>query len=440
MGEFMRKSNIVLIIILFVLAGIGWATQITGIQEEENSYKAKLLAAEKYAEKELFQKAIAQYEAALQIREEEAVRATLVETYRRGYEGGVVSEGGYRGALDTACALYPGNEGYWEKLLTFCMETNNHTAAYEAYQKCVRAGAEKGKVHELCNEIRYLYKINGRGYTQFLRSPGGNYTVSNGYLWGIMNSAGQSVYDLVYEYIGPISSEGKYLLQSTKGLRVYDGSGVIQANLTLTFEESRAVNGTLIPIRTGDGWTFYDYEQETFFGESYEEVSAYDGGAVAVKKDGKWQLLTGGENSLAQRFDSIKLFDNGEFQYDGVMIASVDGKYGMYDLQGQKLNEFECQDADVFLGEAIAFKDSSGKWGFVSPEGVAVISPSYDEAKSFSNGLAAVRTGELWGFINTQGEMVIPCQFLAADYFTKSGKCMVSVVEGMYNLIELRYP
>lgn len=49
------------------------------------------------------------------------------------------------------------------------------------------------------------------------------------------------------------------------------------------------------------------------------------------------------------------------------------------------------------IQEEIAYKDSNGKWGFVNNDGKTVIEPKFDEAMSFSNGLAAVRSGDKWG-------------------------------------------
>ncbi len=54
-------------------------------------------------------------------------------------------------------------------------------------------------------------------------------------------------------------------------------------------------------------------------------------------------------------------------------------------------------------------KQKDGKWGF-EEQGMFVILPRFEKAQSFSEGLAAVKEGGKWGYINEQGEMVIsPC-------------------------------
>ena len=57
------------------------------------------------------------------------------------------------------------------------------------------------------------------------------------------------------------------------------------------------------------------------------------------------------------------------------------------------------------------------KVGFVDEQGQFKISPTFDEALPFSDGLAAVQVGGKWGFVDAAGQQVIQPQFTAAFYF-----------------------
>jgi hypothetical protein len=64
------------------------------------------------------------------------------------------------------------------------------------------------------------------------------------------------------------------------------------------------------------------------------------------------------------------------------------------------------------------------KWGFIDKTGKTVIPPRYIYARSFSEGLAAVRIFSRrdwgrWGFIDKQGNMAIPAQFDFAGNFSE---------------------
>ena len=52
--------------------------------------------------------------------------------------------------------------------------------------------------------------------------------------------------------------------------------------------------------------------------------------------------------------------------------------------------------------------DDTSVWGFIDQEGNEVIPMQFDHAVDFNNGLAAVMRDGYWGFINTSGEVVIP--------------------------------
>ncbi len=61
----------------------------------------------------------------------------------------------------------------------------------------------------------------------------------------------------------------------------------------------------------------------------------------------------------------------------------------------------------------------SGKWGYVDAQGNTVIPCKYDDAWSFSEGLAAVKLNGKWGFIDKQGHTVIPCKYDRAWHFSE---------------------
>ena len=56
--------------------------------------------------------------------------------------------------------------------------------------------------------------------------------------------------------------------------------------------------------------------------------------------------------------------------------------------------------------------------------GIEIVPCIYDDAKSFSEGLARVKKGNQWGFVNTKGKEVIPCMYLEVSKF-ENGKSNV---------------
>ncbi|MFB6349384.1 WG repeat-containing protein [Moraxella sp. ZJ142] len=54
---------------------------------------------------------------------------------------------------------------------------------------------------------------------------------------------------------------------------------------------------------------------------------------------------------------------------------------------------------------------ADGKWGFVDRQGNLRILYAFDEVRDYSEGLAAVRQGNYWGFIDEKADLVINFQF-----------------------------
>ncbi|MDX2361677.1 MAG: WG repeat-containing protein [Crocinitomicaceae bacterium] len=58
-----------------------------------------------------------------------------------------------------------------------------------------------------------------------------------------------------------------------------------------------------------------------------------------------------------------------------------------------------------------------GKYGFMGNKGKLIITPSFDFAGGFNNGLAVVVQGEMFGFIDKFGHLQIPCEYSSVDDF-----------------------
>ena len=100
-------------------------------------------------------------------------------------------------------------------------------------------------------------------------------------------------------------------------------------------------------------------------------------------------------------------------------IRSENGGAGFVDLRGKVVISQDWNEAHSFsegLAAVQAFPPESkrhkvtserGLWGFVNEHGRVVIRPLWDRVGQFSNGIAAVNKNEKWGFINQAGKVVV---------------------------------
>lgn len=82
--------------------------------------------------------------------------------------------------------------------------------------------------------------------------------------------------------------------------------------------------------------------------------------------------------------------------------------------------------AAVLTGKA---SDQAGTWGYIDKQGRMVITPAFQEAESFQNGLAAVQRDGLWGYIDARGNWVIKPRFTRASGFNAEGTALVEAEE-----------
>lgn len=80
--------------------------------------------------------------------------------------------------------------------------------------------------------------------------------------------------------------------------------------------------------------------------------------------------------------------------------------YGKYDWQDDFKNGFAKVELD-------------GKTGFINEDGEEVIPCKYDGAWNFSEGLVSVETEGLWGFVNENGDEIVPFKYDLAWSFSE---------------------
>lgn len=167
---------------------------------------------------------------------------------------------------------------------------------------------------------------------------------------------------------------------------------------------------------------------------------------LPVKKNNKWGIINDSKKIVAPfHFDFI-----GDFNEDGVAVCTICAFnhlnfikrhnlryfsipcYGFIDKKGSIINQAHLYNRVRQFSECLAAVQKSttkkseekGKWGFINSHFDEVIPFNYQDAKSFVNGLAAVREYQnygdgKWGFIDKAGKLIIGHKFDNAYSFSK---------------------
>ena len=437
----MKTARIFFAAALVLLCGCGWYTQISTLTDEAEQLETGTGDAAVYMERGLYQKAMQSYRAALAVEEDGELRDGLLEACKAAWSEELVSTSTYQNELRNACAAWPERADYWARLIELLRNGGNYREAYSTIYRAEQAGAASEELSRLATEVRYSYTTSSHTYEKIDRAPSGYAAVYDGSGWGVIAPDGNTAYDCDYTYITPYSDERSAVFCTEEHIRLFDAGRVVQAILTDGISQARAYGDGLLPVCRDGKWSYLACEDASWLPGSYEDASAFQNGAAAVKENGRWRMIApNGEPVGEAAFSDVKLHGNGDYCFDGVMAAAVDGVWNLYTADGAPAAELQAAGLDVFLGGGIAFQDASGKWGFVNRKGEVLIEPQFQQARSFSGGLAAVYDGNGWGFIDRSGKLAIPCKFLDAGYFSDAGCCFVSTVEGQFYTVELRFP
>lgn len=436
----MKKGRIILTVVLIAMIGWGWFSQTAFSANQTESYHAAITEADACYEKQLYQKAIILYEDALKLKEDKEIREKWLRSYESASEAEEITNSDYINAMKKVVEIYPKRTDLWEALIKEAINRKDFKEAKDYYEDAIDVGADKDVISKYKNTIYYSVSENNRIFASVLMSSQGYFTVFDGNKWGVIDSAGKWIYECIYDYAGPVINNDVYFLTTSKDSRIYNNSKVAQAIFTEKSLTSKVISEGIVPLCSESVWKFYDYQDEKYILDSYDDVSCFIDGKAAIKNSGKWSVIDKSGTAVSDKeFDDIKLLGTGEYVVNGIMIASVNGKYGIYDASGKSKSDFTASNMDKCMGGNIAFEDSKGKWGFVNGEGKIVIEPDFDEAMSFSNGLAAVRSGDKWGFINESGELVIEYQYSDGGYFNNNGICFVGLSDEQLYMISLRF-
>lgn len=174
-------------------------------------------------------------------------------------------------------------------------------------------------------------------------------------------------------------------------------------------EEFKDVQSGLVLARSGDEWMYFDLNTRMLRFGGFKDATVITDGAGAVSMDGeKWALFSTEGSPLTDFiYDEVVVNDKGIACVGGVLFVRQGDGYHLVNTSGQPVNKSVYSEVCAFNEPTLAAAKKDGAWLFVDIEGNEINLGDYNGAYSFSNGVAAVRIGRQWGYIDTAGKMVV---------------------------------
>ena len=171
----------------------------------------------------------------------------------------------------------------------------------------------------------------------------------------------------------------------------------------------------LFPIKSGDKWGYVDKTGKYIINAQFEDAFNFSEGlALFQSNDGKYGFISeDGKYAINPIYKYATSFSEGL-----ACVVMENGKPQFINKENKILFTVDKADFCSAFSEGMARIRAKDKWGYIDKEGKVVISPIYDDANNFKDGLALVaKTDEktkekLWGFIDKSGAVKINFQFV----------------------------
>jgi hypothetical protein len=168
---------------------------------------------------------------------------------------------------------------------------------------------------------------------------------------------------------------------------------------------------TLIPFKKENKWGFKDFKNVLIIESIYDDYFPFQEGKAAVKKDENWGFI-----NIKGDVCSDFIYERVESYYDGMAAVSIRSTNEYSTVTNtfgiSKIDNSTYQvDRQYFL-----------KWGFINHDGELVIPIQYENVKRFSEGLAMVET-----LINYYDGMIWNEKKYKYDFIDKTGDIKIEL-------------
>ena len=229
-----------------------------------------------------------------------------------------------------------------------------------------------------------------------------------------IDTMGRQLFPPHYDNLQPFSC-GIALVMQYQRWGVIDHSG--RELIPPMFEQITTVFDTLFFAGDLDGMALYDRRMKPLTKQVYTWTGGINDGRIAVQRDGKYGFLDRqGREVIPCIYDEISLFGSCR------AMVRLGDHYGIIDTTGRIVLPIEYESRTTkgekyVYHDGLALVEQNGKLGYVDLDGQLVIPFYFDEAFQFSEGLGCALFKGRWGYVDTKGDIYLPFIFDVATPF-----------------------
>lgn len=412
---------------MVAVMGLSWYMMIDDAVKAENIYNNYLTEARSYAEEGITKYAVENYLLALAEKSSPELYREIAEYYKEEKDRNT-----YIAWCEDFFDLYPTDVNAYECLLDAYLSDEDYEACYDILEVAEKRKISSEPIEQIRNEIKYIYSIDFSSYEEVGIYSYNLCAVKSKDRWGYVDRMGNKWISCKFGSAGAFSSENLAAVVNSEGEAYFIDSDGEKVKIPQEgYRSFGLMAGNRSVAECEDGtYCYVDMDLQKVFG-SYEFATTMNSGRAAVKTDGLWSLIDeNGTEISAEKYVDVK-YDEKTICYrnDRIFAAKENGQYVLLDGTGKQVGNLVFEDARVFMGDMPAAVKIAGNWCFINADGERISEKTYEEAHSFSNGLAAVKINGNWGFVDENEMVVIEAQFLDASDFNNYGSVFVKTGE-----------
>ncbi|MEP4535294.1 MAG: WG repeat-containing protein [Cyclobacteriaceae bacterium] len=258
--------------------------------------------------------------------------------------------------------------------------------------------AQNGKRWDVYNF--FGRKLNDKTFGQILGSVNRKVAVRNHGYWGWMDFDGKMIVNFRYDNLKLGVRDDQFIIKYVGHWGVADFQG--QYLISPDYDNVRSI-GELYVATKGHSQKIFSAD-----GAFVHQTTGQVGGAdlLTIKEETGWGAVLNSGYLIEPVYDTITTLDS-------YILARKDEFVKLFDAKGNIILGLEDRVQDVlsYDGEWFVVRKAN-QYGFVDDEGRLRIANRYDDARPFSDGLAAVRLIGRWGFVDKK-------EYLAVQPFYK---------------------
>ena len=418
----MKKKIVVLFILML---GVGWFASISTMLSNPQKLEAHIEKAQELEEKGIYVDAIDEYQEALKYRPNDVqLMVKMAEDYLE-----IDEKTKYESTLKQAIELEKdGSEEALDTLMEYYIDGNSEAKAVQYIKDYTEKSPKVEYAQEWLLKLKGSYRELYCKYDEMLGMYNDYMVVKSGDFYSIIDASGNRILDAKYKQLTSYSADGYAQTVDEKGNTIYiDKDGLTRVVPDEKYQKAGILNDSRIAASLDGKFGYLDEKAEEVTEFKWDNITGFNQ-IGAAESDGKWALIDSkGKEKTEYIYDDVVTDEYGIACYQGRLFVKVDGKYELVNKKGKTISDEKFDDVKPFTETGYAAVCKDKKWGFVDTDGKLVIDYQYDDALSFENGYAAVCKNNLWGYIDVDDNLIIDTTLVEATSFSSEGSAAIKI-------------